>query len=240
MAHSRIHQGSIVLSTGTAVYRMRRSHRAKRLLLKVDPHRGVEVVVPRWATYYDAQRFVNAHQDWLANVLQRVVVVPPVSPALVTGQSLPYLGEHYQLQIVVGISRTRPTVKLEAQTLLVKIPPGYSVRQALTSWYRRQARVYFTQLCTMLASQLPGVFNGITIGSQKTRWGSCSPRGRLSFNWRLLLGPIAVARYVAVHEVAHLRHRNHAPQFWQTVGQLDPAYIEHKTWLKTHGHTLYI
>lgn len=239
MPLSLTNQRTVQLGSLTYPYTMRRSQRAKRLLLKVNLQHGIEVVLPRWATDHDAARFVQTHQDWLVNILrkQAVTVVPPSRP-LVTGQMLPCLGESYHVQIEYGSPATRPSVQQAHHRLVVRVPPAYPLRHAVIRWYRRQARSYFTQTCSLLAPQVSVTFRSIIIGNQKTRWGSCSPRGRLAFNWRLLLGPVAVARYVAAHEVAHLRHRNHSTLFWRMVAQLDPAYLDHKAWLKRHGHTL--
>lgn len=239
MPLSLTNQRTVQLGPVTYVYTMRRSQRAKRLLLKVNLQHGIEVVLPRWATYHDAARFVQMHQDWLVNILrkQAVTVVQPSRP-LVTGQALPCLGEAYQLQINYSSPANRPSVKRTHHQLILRVPPAYPIRRVLTGWYRRQARAYFTYTSRHLASSAGVAFRSIIIGNQKTRWGSCSSRGRLAFNWRLLLGPVAVARYVAAHEVAHVRYRHHGAAFWRMVAQLDPDYLDHKAWLKSHGHTL--
>ena len=88
--------------------------------------------------------------------------------------------------------------------------------------------------------QVVGVHpRSIRIKGQKTRWGSCSARGLLNFNWRLILAPPPVLDYVVVHELCHLVHLNHSSSFWARVKAVLPAYPEARAWLTEHGATLY-
>ena len=81
-------------------------------------------------------------------------------------------------------------------------------------------------------------YSRIALRDQRSRWGSCSTRGTLSFNWRLVLAPHDVLDYVVVHEVCHLLEHNHGPAFWQLVGSRRPAWREAKAWLDAHGWEL--
>ena len=78
----------------------------------------------------------------------------------------------------------------------------------------------------------------ITIRNQKTRWGSCSAKGNLNFNWRLILAPEPVLDYVVIHELAHRKEMNHSPAFWAEVEKILPDYRERRKWLKTYGQTV--
>lgn len=115
-------------------------------------------------------------------------------------------------------------------------------RTALESRYRKAAQEYIPKRVAFYASHFADIIGGgyerIQIRSQKTRWGSCSSRGTLSFNWRLMLAPPTVLDYVVVHELCHLRHMNHSPQFWQCVEQILPDYKLRRGWLRDHGNEL--
>lgn len=115
-------------------------------------------------------------------------------------------------------------------------------RIALESRYRKAAQEYIPKRAAFYVSHFADIIDGsyerIQIRSQKTRWGSCSSRGTLSFNWRLMLAPPAVLDYVVVHELCHLRHMNHSPQFWQCVEQILPDYKLRREWLRDHGNEL--
>lgn len=113
-------------------------------------------------------------------------------------------------------------------------------KKALEKRLRKDARLYFEKRAAHYAQLLGVSYGSLTIRGQKTRWGSCSGRGNLSFNWRLMLAPPQVADYVAAHEVCHLKHMNHSPAFWQTVEQVFPGYRECRKWLRQNGDSLYI
>lgn len=111
-------------------------------------------------------------------------------------------------------------------------------RAALEKRYLEAAREYFPKRVSYFLPFTGGSFHRITIRDQKTRWGSCSAKGTLSFNWRLMLAPPAVLDYVVVHELCHLTHMDHSPAFWALVESVCPDYRIHRKWLKEHGREL--
>lgn len=111
-------------------------------------------------------------------------------------------------------------------------------RAALEKRYIQAARDYFPKRAAYFLPLTGGSFTRITIRDQKTRWGSCSAKGTLSFNWRLMLAPPAVLDYVVVHELCHLTHMNHSKAFWALVESVCPDYRTHRKWLKEHGQEL--
>ncbi len=122
-------------------------------------------------------------------------------------------------------------------------PPVLTVREqnqiaALEKRYRRAAHEYIPARVAYFQQFTGGRYDKITIRDQKTRWGSCSSNGTLSFNYRLMLAPPKILDYVVVHELCHLKHMNHSPAFWQAVEDVLPDYRERKQWLKEHGSEL--
>jgi predicted metal-dependent hydrolase len=105
-----------------------------------------------------------------------------------------------------------------------------------------EARVATRELVTMVADEVVPVLGvthkAIRIRDQKTLWGSCSPRGTLSFNWRLVLAPFEVLDYVVVHELCHLREPNHSRRFWRLVEEHRPRWREQRDWLRDYGSEL--
>lgn len=110
--------------------------------------------------------------------------------------------------------------------------------EALQKRFVAAAKVYFPKRCHELQKLTGGTYTKITIRNQKTRWGSCSQTGTLSFNYRLMMAPPAVADYVIVHELCHLTHMNHSKDFWNKVASIMPDYAIRKRWLKEHGMEL--
>lgn len=104
--------------------------------------------------------------------------------------------------------------------------------------FRMQAAEIFGRKAAYYAERMGVSYNKITIRDQKTRWGSCSGKGNLNFNWRLVLAPVAVLDYVVVHELAHRKEMNHSSRFWNIVGEMMPDYQTHRSWLRNHGNNL--
>lgn len=119
-----------------------------------------------------------------------------------------------------------------------RIPSGEVEDSALVNKHKKYARKIFEAKVAYFQQFTGGNYTSITIRDQKTRWGSCSGRGTLSFNWRLILAPPEILDYVVVHELCHLTHMNHSKEFWSLVGSVIPDYKIRRKWLKENGHTL--
>lgn len=111
-------------------------------------------------------------------------------------------------------------------------------RALLEEQYKEAARSYIPKRTAYFQTLTGGSYQRISIRDQKTRWGSCSSKGTLSFNWRLMLAPPDILDYVIVHELCHLTHMDHSPEFWQAVEAVCPNYRNSKKWLKDHGKEL--
>jgi predicted metal-dependent hydrolase len=144
---------------------------------------------------------------------------------------VPYLGEH--LRLVPERGRTR--VHRRGDTLLV---PASDARAALERWYRRAAKAEIAQRVEHAVATAGVDYERLSIRGQRTRWGSCSSSGTLSFNWRLLLAPEAVLDYVVWHEVCHLRVPDHSKRFWRLVERHVPGYRAQERWLRRYGSAL--
>ena len=110
-----------------------------------------------------------------------------------------------------------------------------SQKQAFEKRYRQAAASYFPMRAAYYQQFTGGTYKRITIRGQRTRWGSCSGRGTLSFNWRLMMAPPKVLDYVVVHELAHRKEMNHSARFWAEVERILPDYKRRRKWLKDYG-----
>lgn len=104
--------------------------------------------------------------------------------------------------------------------------------------YRNAARAQFESRVAYFHPITGGTYTSVTVRDQKTRWGSCSSRGTLSFNYRLIFAPPVILDYVVVHELCHLTHMNHSKDFWNMVASVMPEYKVCRKWLRDHGHEL--
>jgi len=222
-------------------YSTRRSTRARRVSVRVDPHDGaVEVVLPTRAGERDAERAVRELAPWIARQQGRFEQARSQREQRPRG-TVPYLGA--DLTLIAEDGRTR--VHRRGDELLVP-RESEARRQALERWYRRCALAELAPRIEGAVIELERTLGchprvrhtRTTIRDQRTRWGSCSARGTISLNWRLLLAPDEVAEYVVVHEVCHLQEMNHSPRFWALVAALYPEYARPRRWLRSHGATL--
>lgn len=168
----------------------------------------------------------------------------PQKRTFASGDTLPFRGEEFTLRVVEHDGR-RTKITIAENELLVYIhrslPPAMhnkEISTRLEQWYKRMARETFTEIAEYFKTRLGVDYNALRIKEQKTRWGSCSQKGNLNFNWKLVMAPIEIIDYVVVHELCHLVHMNHAKDFWRLVeGQL-PDYQQRKRWLKENGAKL--
>jgi predicted metal-dependent hydrolase len=109
---------------------------------------------------------------------------------------------------------------------------------SVEAWYREQARDEVLRVLRHESQRLRIGYRSVTIRDQRSRWGSCSSRGALSFNWRLILAPQAILAYVVVHELCHRLRHDHSALFWQVVALARPTYESERKWLSDHGHEL--
>jgi predicted metal-dependent hydrolase len=112
------------------------------------------------------------------------------------------------------------------------------VLAAIDRWYRREARNRIEPLVALEGRRLGLEAKKVRIGNQRTRWGSCSTTGTLSFNWRLVIGRPEALRYVVVHELIHIRHHNHSRAFWDDLALAFPDFKSEATWLRTNERQL--
>ncbi len=210
-------------------YRIRRSDRAQRVRVTVGAAEGVEVVLPRRASTRDAEAAVHELSDWIdrrLRALERARAEAGAPPG-----HAPYLGEALRLAPEPGRTRAHR----RGDVLLV---PAGDPGPALERWYRRAARIEIAPRVERAVAEVGVDYARLTIRGQRTRWGSCSTSGTLSFNWRLLLAPEAVLDYVVWHEVCHLRVPDHSKRFWRLLARHRPEYREQERWLRRYGSTL--
>lgn len=232
---------TITLAGQEIPYLLRTSARAHRLRLVIRPNSGLEVVVPQGAGTRWVEQTLREKAAWITTTLAHMadhIVAPP--PPLVDGRVLAYLGQPLRLTIRTGAppGRYRAALGDGALALTVASAVEETVRAALEAWYRRQARTVFAERVARCNAAYGFTYGRVAVKDQKSRWGSCSRKGNLNFNWRLLLAPAPVLDYVVYHELAHLKVPNHSPAFWALVATACPAYNEHRRWLKQHGQEL--
>jgi predicted metal-dependent hydrolase len=210
-------------------YTVRRSARARRVRVNVHAHTGVEVVLPARAPERAAAVAVSELRPWIERRLQEAREVRARIAA--RAGTVPYLGAPLELVPQPGRTRAHRT----GERLLV---PDGDARPAIERFYRRAARAEIATRLDLATALAGSDYSALDIRAQRTRWASCSPAGRMSFNWRLLLAPERVLEYVVWHEVCHLEILDHSTRFWSLLERRWPGYREDRDWLRRNGATL--
>lgn len=223
-------------------YTVRVSRRARLLRLVIHPERGLEVVAPLGASQQRVEQVLTSKSTWIVRTLDRMERerAAAAPPPLQSGRILPFAGERLRLVVTTGApaGRYRAARTGDALALVVHDDDAETIRSALEAWYRHQARAVFEARLAACNAAYGFAYGRVSIKEQKSRWGSCSRRGNLNFNWRLLLAPLPVLDYVVVHELCHLKELNHSERFWRLVARGCPDYQTHRRWLRDNGRSL--
>lgn len=208
----------------------KRSSRARRISLRVDPARGVVLTLPLRASRRAGLTLLKTHEDWV----QEKLAALPQALALKPGACVPVSGVPHQ---IIHLPEGRGGAWIENDTICVAGEALFLPRRVVeclkrVARQRLNAKALDTAQCAGLRPKR------IRIKDTRSRWGSCAPDGTLAFCWRLICAPEFVQDYVVAHEVAHLQHMNHSAQFWTLTEQLTPHRRAATAWLISEGPSL--
>ena len=214
------------------VLRFRRNAAARRMVLRLDSKNvGLVMTLPKRSGLAEALRFVDQSRDWISRTLAK----QPEATKFEDGVTILYRGRLHVLRLSGG---PRGLVHVAGDDLVVPGRPEHAPRR-LKDFFAVEAKRELSVASRRYADAMDAKFTRISIRDQKSRWGSCSAGGVLSYSWRLILTPDYVLDYVAAHEVAHLREMNHGPKFWRLVLTHCPNAKIAKQWLKAHGREVH-
>ncbi len=235
----------IELNGRSVPYTLRVGPRARRARLEINAEDGLKVIVPRRYDRTRVKPLLTTNADWILKHLDRFAADggPREPHELRDGAEVPYRGEPRTLRFLwVPDTSTQSRVREQNGHLVLSLhrrdraDPG----RVLEHWMRLRAREMILAELQAIDPEGRYPFNRVYIKDQRTRWGGCSGRRNLSFNWRLVLAPPRVLRYIVAHELAHLKVPNHSDSFWDTVAQLCRDYRESRRWLRQHGGELHL
>ena len=196
------------------------------------------VLVPNKMPRSEINRLLESKSDWiLTKVAMQGPFIPSVQRRYVTGERLNFLDQELILQIYLGSHSTKLEGANELNVSVPSVNPIW-IRNALVRWYKLQAQKYVEQRVSHFAPLVGAWPKKIDVKTYRARWGSCNHRGEVQFNWKLMMAPRAVVDSVVVHELCHLLHMHHGPEFWAQVKRVLPNYPDAKQWLKEEGHRL--
>lgn len=218
-----------------------RTNRRKSADIRVEEG-AVSVVVPVDTSLERIDLLLTSKRRWIKEKIALHQEMAPVNnKRYVSGESFSYLGRNYRLKVLQGAFAP---VKLVQGHLLVSVPQGKEqpnmIRNALIRWYKRQAELKLKEKVMRWAPLVGVEPAGVVIKTFKSRWGSCTAKGELQFNWQIMMAPNRMVDYVVVHELCHLIRHDHSPEFWQEVEKILPDYDQSRKWLKQSGHMMLV
>lgn len=213
------------------VYSIKRSKRASRVNLKISARHGLELILPTRFKIQEIPSILNEKRKWIETHLEKFRLKGhEICPQMLPEQfMLKSCAQLWKIQYVPVQSQTQIIVQPQnVITLLGPLENKIICKQALVIWLKEKAWQILTPILQALSSELSMPFKKVMIRNQKTRWGSCSSRGTISLNYKLIFLAPELVRHILIHELCHTVHMEHSPQFWQLVAQYDKNWQEHR------------
>lgn len=217
-----------------------RTNRLKTADIRVEEG-AVSIAVPIATPPEKIDELLSAKRQWIKH---KITLHRETSPAsdkqFISGEAFAYLGRNYRLKVERG---SFAPVRLVNGRLLVTVPEDgnqpHIIRNAVVRWYKRQAQQKLTEKVKRFAPIVGVQPSKVSVKTFKSRWGSCTAKGDLEFNWQIMMAPNRMVDYVVIHELCHLLRHDHSPEFWQEMLRVMPDYQQCREWLKLNAQQLF-
>lgn len=236
---------TIIIGNRTITCSLRYSNRRRTVQIRVSKADCLELAAPAGMTWTKIQQLVESKHAWIYRQIQRLEAsaANPANISLTHGSTVLYQGAPHTL-LLLADGTAKPNVTYTHCAISVHLTELIGqdndpvVYRSLKKWYADQAQNRLLERTRYWAAQI-GVQPGrISLRDQKTRWGSCSSRGSINYNWRIIMAPPEVLDYLVIHELSHMLHPNHSPNFWGEVSRWCSEYRSHRRWLRQNGSVL--
>lgn len=225
-------------------YTIERRPRRKTASISVSPKNEVHIIVPEHLTVNQIQAIIDKKAEWIRSKIRfnSEVKYPYKPKEYISGEAFTYLGRNYRLKVVIGDAAP---VKLENGRFYVHVPSTVSAQDRssyiiseLTCWYQSRGLKKLKERVAMYAKRLDLEPLKVVSKDLRSQWGSCTSRGEIAFNWKIVIAPISIIDYVVAHELCHLIHHDHSKEYWRLLQSVLPDYKERKEWLRVNGGLL--
>jgi predicted metal-dependent hydrolase len=205
-----------------------RHRRARHYVLRLEDDGSLRVTIPRGGSRKDAERFAKHKAGWIQRERYRRLLARGSAGGWRDGSRILLRGEEAVLQV----DREAGVARLGDEEIRLPVEGSFDLRRLVSDRMRRLAERELPARVAELASATGQPVTRVTVRDQKSRWGSCSPSGRVSLNWRLIQVPASVRDYVILHELSHVTEANHSVRFWAKLEQVCPWHRDARAWLK--------
>ncbi|HPU41257.1 MAG TPA: SprT family zinc-dependent metalloprotease [Acetivibrio clariflavus] len=218
----------------------------KTIGISVSLKDGVKVSAPKKIGKKQISEIVNAKAAWILKKLSYFENIKAEIPELkfTEGEKFLVLGKEYRLKINKSSSVNSAYIMLSGNYLIVNLPENItgslsdSVRIYITDWYKNYAKEVVSERINYFAKKMDVKPTDIIIKDLKSIWGSCTPKNTININWKIIMAPLDIVDYLVVHELTHIKIKNHSKQFWNMAESIYPNYKACSKWLKQNGHKL--
>src|SRR6185295_10717751 len=213
-------------------------YRSNRKTLAIEINKGELIVrAPRHYTKHQIGEFLNEKAKWIVEKLnesRKKIASKPVKNYL-DGDEILFLGDKHKLRLE---SKNGTALFFDENNFYLSPKYQEIAPNAFELWYKMNAKKIISRRVSHYSQITKLIPKNVKITSAKTNWGSCSGRNNLNFTWRLVMAPLDVIDYVVIHELVHIKHKDHSRNFWNKVAEYMPDFREKRNWLKEHGHLL--
>ena len=215
---------------------IRRSKRTKSASIRVK-EASTTITVPKWASRSDINALITKKSHWIKKQLSEQKEALRLSKRdYIQGESFFYRGKPLTLTIQHS---DQESVTIDNGQLTLFIPRGESSaksrQQLIQKQFQTLAQQHLKERTLHYAEAIGVTYSKIRVKTYKSRWGSCSSLGLISYNWKIIIAPDSVIDYIVIHELCHLIEHNHSARFWALVEQFQPHYKQQKEWLRKNG-----
>ena len=217
-----------------------RSRRRRKTSSIIISNGIVKVVVPDQISDFTIKELINKRMSWIKKKLQdESNIQPAIVKEYVDDENFTYLGNNYKLKSFV---RNVSFVKVSSDYINVSLPKKSkeNIKGLLERWYKEKAIEILTEKTNRYAKIIGVSPTAISVGDYKSKWGSCSIEGKISYNWKIIIAPRKIIEYVVIHELCHMLEHNHSKEYWRHVNTYCKDFKESRKWLRMNGKYLVI
>jgi predicted metal-dependent hydrolase len=217
---------------------IRSKKRKKTISLHIKEDGRIVLFVPYHTPKGEIKRFIKEKESWvIKKISEKERSIRETEKAFIPGEKFLYLGESYPLEIRES-DHQEPYLKLSFGKFILGQDHIEEAKDLFIEWYKREAKEMIAGRMDYYSHRLHLFPKGIRITSAKYRWGSCSRDNQLSFSWRMIMAPLTIINYILIHELVHIKEKNHSRRFWRYLESILPDYRKQRLWLKENGHRL--
>jgi len=239
------------LQIGNAIveYNLKYTNRKKTIGLQLDLDNGLLVSAPKHMNEEDIETILYRKSKWIIDKLDRMTEIAKYNSQkeFLSGEKFLLRGKKYRLTVKRIDKETLPSLSFEKSKFHIELPEEISesdycmiIKPLFIEFYKQKAEKTINKRVKKYIKYFKEKPKNVKIKELKNKWGSCSAKNRISYNWRIIMAKTSIVDYIVVHELCHMTHKNHSRKFWKDVEKILPTYKESKEWLRINGDILNI